>query len=212
MTTANSSIETLTLHKTPSNYLPFQGQEQGEKILDIARKSPFTFFTTVAILLLLLPGPFLITWLVTFFLPFPLIRTDADKIIFTLFISQYFIMLTTAFFINWLEYYFDFTLITDRRVLDVSYVNLFSRVQSEARLGDIKEIVIDMHGFWQNVVNYGTIQMFVSNSTTSIVINDTPKPDRVAKLISEQQRVALAQDHRSQNEISKLQCSVKRTG
>ena len=82
-------------------------------------------------------------------------------------------------------YYFNVTIITDRRVIDIDQVDFFHRDISETNLVDIKESYTEQKGILQNLFNYGTVYIQVPATVQNIDIDSVENPREIARIIND---------------------------
>lgn len=132
--------------------------------------------------------------LVLFFVPFllGLVFTDTSSIfgvdIFPgtyKFIATLFWYLFVFIFIfeNFLSWYFDVYIVTDRRVVDIHFNNLLDKKSSEANIEDIQDVTSRVAGVSQTLLNYGDVKIQTAAAVGDICFTKVPNPDRVTDVI-----------------------------
>ena len=158
----------------------FEGQDPDEKILLLLRAHPITNFPWIAFAVLV--------FLVPFFMPVVIRLLSLDmnlipqtfKIIFL--IINYLLVLTIVFegFLNW---YFNVTLITNEKIVDVDFEYLIYKAVDLAPLSKVEEADSVTAGLLGTFFNFGDVKIQTAGATVAIEMKKIPKPSTVADLI-----------------------------
>jgi len=163
----------------------FPGQYYDEEVILLCRRTFIPFISILLVMILLLPCPFLIWLLTDLYFGVKLLATDANIILFIMISTLYYLVLNFFVFTNWLDFYFDVTIVTDRRIVDIDQLGLINRTISETNLVDIKESFVEQNGIFQNLFNYGTVSIQVPATRQSIEIDAVFNPREVARVIND---------------------------
>lgn len=161
----------------------FPGQERDERIILVLHRHWFTFLGKAGlfIILLIIPAAVTVIWkiqsgweLATGTLGFGLVVMAAS--IYVMFVW----MLIYGF---WLDYYLDYYLVTDRRVVDIEQSGLFNRSVAELRLYRIQDVTSDVKGFWPTILRFGNVYIQTAGKQERFVFGQVPHPELVVKQI-----------------------------
>ncbi len=94
-------------------------------------------------------------------------------------------VLWILFFVEWTDYYLDVWVITNRRVIDIDHIGLFSRDVSTVRLEDIEDITTEIHGILSITLKFGTITLQTAGSKNEFYLVNATDPEMVRKVIHE---------------------------
>ena len=161
----------------------FINQASYEEIVFFLRADVIIFLKEAILFVALLALPFL----ANYFLQSSFPEIFQDTIIFpllTLLASAYFLTIWMVFFLVFLDYYLDFWIVTNDRIIDVSQ-HFFSRTISELDLYKIQDVTVEMHGFLATMFNYGTVYIQTAGARQRFVFENIPEPRIVAKKIME---------------------------
>jgi len=128
----------LSLYRLP-NSLP------DEKIIKVIRRDLFILIKKVDILILLVLLPLFFFYAITLNLP-DLLTGNISLPIIILIISAYFLFLWLFFLFSFIDYYLDFWIVTNERIIDVQQNGFFSRIISEQKLDKIQDVTSEVHG------------------------------------------------------------------
>jgi CRP-like cAMP-binding protein/ABC-type multidrug transport system fused ATPase/permease subunit len=81
-----------------------------------------------------------------------------------------------------LDYWHDYFIITNQRIIQQEKVILTSEYQREALLEQIERVDVET-SFWGNMLGYGTLRVFTAGTTGSIGFDMVPEPDSLKTII-----------------------------
>jgi hypothetical protein len=154
----------------------FSAQEEGEKIILIVRSHPLTQLSWIA------NGVILFIVLIT--IDFVLYNsTTIAQFIMINFLSV--IMILSYLWFNFLAYYFNVGIITDKRVIDVDFNSILYREINEAQLNKIEDVTSKSSGYIASVFDYGDIFIQTAGTIANIELIKVPKPTQAERIISD---------------------------
>ncbi|MDO8564846.1 MAG: PH domain-containing protein [bacterium] len=168
--------------------------EPTEEILYTARAHWFVFFSRVLMILALACVPLLLYVLVPGEVRTILTGQVAiEGNVAALFVFVYFLwllMLWILLAIFWTDYYLDVWYITNERVISVDQLGLFNRHITSTRLEMIQDVSVEVPGFLQTLLHFGTIRLATAGPEKSFVFRGVGRP-HVLKgfLMSEHRKV-----------------------
>ncbi len=154
----------------------FETQERGESVVLFLRQHPVVNLNWISLTLILSILPLFFT----FFPPYANLPTNFR---FILILSWYLALFgfVLAKFMSW---FFNIFILTDERVVDVDFLNLFSRVISDAKIDHIQDVNSEMSGVWQTFFNYGTVFIQTAGEKPQFTFQNIPQPDKVVEIIN----------------------------
>jgi uncharacterized membrane protein YdbT with pleckstrin-like domain len=96
-----------------------------------------------------------------------------------------------AIFILWTNWYLDYWIITDRRIIDINQLGLFNREVSSFRLDRIQDITVDVRGVIPHLLNYGDIHVQTAGEDHDFLISGVPNPEELKHFVYEAHTKAL---------------------
>ncbi len=154
-------------------------QKEDEKALLVLHKHWFYFIKPLFKFLTIFIFPLLVlTWLFGF----------GDIIQSTFFSIIYFLWLLvglTYLFYEWMIWYYDVYIITNKRIVDIEQRSLFSRSVSEASLGKVQDITYQIEGVFATFLNFGTVKIQTAGASGIINLEGIANPEAVASKISQ---------------------------
>ena len=155
-----------------------------EQLVYFLRRHPISLLGISVGALLILLSPFVGYWYISNFQTALL----HDPIAFPLFLlgSSAFLLFTWLFlFQNFLDYYLDMWIVTNRRVLNIEQTGLFSRTVSALRMYRIQNVTATVTGVLHTILDFGNVEIETAGEKLRFVFEDVPHPNRVAKTILE---------------------------
>lgn len=161
--------------------------EEDEKVLKVIRKHWFiiTLELIASLAMMVIPMTVLLVLLVV----------SKNSTLFTDFDLSHYLPLTFYFlniwillslitgFISWTNFYLDYWVITDRRIIVYDQVSLFSRKVSSFRLERLQDIKYSLNGIVQTLLKFGTVTIETASHTNSFKSEGLPVPDQIYSII-----------------------------
>lgn len=100
-----------------------------------------------------------------------------------LFIQVYTLFLTLSLFLVWLFYYLNMQIITDRRIVDIDQVGLFSHTISELHIENIEDVTSQTNGVFGTLFSYGMVYVQTAGTHERFEFDNVPNPGAVERMI-----------------------------
>lgn len=153
----------------------FQSQEPGEEIILLLRRHWITNVRWICLSFLMILAPLSLRF-------FPLIVFLPARFQLMAIIIWY--LLTTAFiFEQFLSWYFNVYIVTNKRVVDLDFYNIIYYNQAQADLDDITDMNITVAGVGRLIFNYGDLVIETAAEAPNIEFSRVPNPRRVMQII-----------------------------
>ncbi len=167
-------MSSFTLYPKHANFFD---KDPDEKVILIVRRHPITNIKWIVISVFMLILPFVLNGFSVFsFLPY--------KFYFAAILGWY--LLTLAFvFENFLSWFFNVNIVTNKRVIDVDFVNLVYREVSDAEFGQIQDVTVKVGSVIRTLFDFGDIFIQTAAEIPEIEFEAIPHPDRVDKILRE---------------------------
>jgi len=159
----------------PNKNVHFETQEPEEEILMILRAHWITNIPWVLLTIILFFSPFLLRFfplLVSFPVRFQLI-----------FVIVWYMILTMYVFERFLSWFFNMTIITDERIIDVDFLNLTTKKVSDADIDKIQDVSFTNAGAIGAIFNYGDVLAQTAAEIVEFVFERVPNPAGVANIL-----------------------------
>lgn len=89
------------------------------------------------------------------------------------------------FFENFLNWYFNSYIVTNKRVVDIDFYGITRRRFSEAPLRNIEDVTNDISGFGPVIFHYGDVSIQTAAEAREITFENVPDPDKVQDIVSD---------------------------
>lgn len=157
--------------------IKLKAQEPGEEVVMFLRQHPIVNlgWFLVSLVLSFIPSLFQ-------FFPFYLdLPSDYQALI----VFLWYLMLFGYVVANMMNWFFNVFIVTDERLIDADFENLFTRVISETKIERVQDLHSSMSGAFKLIFNYGNVAVQTASEIPEFVFQNVPHPDLVAKYISQ---------------------------
>ncbi len=158
----------------------FEGQDEDEEILLLVRAHPITNLGWIFGAVVVFSLPFLVPAVVVLF-GFNL-STVPDKYLLALFLIDYLLALVVIFE-GLLGWYFNVSILTNKRILDVDFHSALAKDVDIALLQDVQEAKASMGGIWGLIFNYGDVFIQTAAAKVEVDCKNVPQPNKIADQI-----------------------------
>ncbi|MFM2414594.1 MAG: hypothetical protein RI911_287 [Candidatus Parcubacteria bacterium] len=87
----------------------------------------------------------------------------------------------------WTNYYLDVWIVTDKRIVNVEQLTLFSRETTTLRVERIQDATVEIHGFLAEMIGYGNLRIqSAGDSGEHMIFHGLPNPEYVRGVVLEQ--------------------------
>lgn len=167
----------LTSFASFPNKMSFETQDEEEEVILFLRQHPIVNikWIVIAILMLTLPSVF------SFFPPYTTLPANFQFVVtmgWYMFVFGY----TLAKFMGW---FFNIYILTDERVVDIDFQNIFFRKISTAKIDEIQDVNIQSSGSFETFFGYGSVFIQTAAEVSQFEFMYVPNPDRVGKIINQ---------------------------
>jgi len=169
----------------------------GERIYLVKRRHKFALYSrlspVLAIFLLLLLSIFYILLYFEFFWPkfllnfLPQLSSFKLKFFILFFLSQVLAFFWALIWLVFINYYFDFWIITDQRVIHAELKTFFNMKISSVAFDKIQDITVSIKGFFPAIFHFGDITIQTAGEMGQFTFSQIPDPEIVKQVIFEAQ-------------------------
>ena len=173
--TGNDSL--LTSFASFPTKVCFETQDDKEEVVLFLRQHPIVNVTWILIVIFMSVIPSIFG----FFPPYANLPANFQFVItmgWYMFVFGY----ALAKFMGW---FFNIYILTDERVVDVDFQNIFFRKISTAKIEEIQDINIQSSGSFETFFGYGSIFIQTAAEVSQFEFMLVPNPDKVGKIINQ---------------------------
>lgn len=113
--------------------------------------------------------------------------------LFWLFSSLWWLFLWAGMAVLWINYYLDYWIVTNQRVISTYQKGLFRREISELSFSRIQDLTVDVKGLLKTFIDYGNVEIRTAGTfdkgqeaqdVNIFIFQDVPKPYEVQNILS----------------------------
>lgn len=155
-----------------------------EQVVYFLRRHPIVLLGITLGILLLMALPVLIFSIISTYQP-DLLESQALRATLVMGGSVFMLFSWLFLFQNFVDYFLDMWIVTDRRVLNIEQTGLFGRTVSELRLYRIQDVTASVHGILHTILDFGHVEIQTAGENVRFQFEQVPHPNNVAKKILE---------------------------
>ena len=184
-TNDNAPITTNTVHlfsalkKYPSG-ISFKDQDAQETVLLFIRRSFITNIPWIIIGFTLLIIPLGLPFVLKA-IPNPLPSLSSTYYLF--FATFYYLLTIVYLFINYITWYFNISLVTDKRIIDINFSNLIYKDIAATKLSLVQDVSFVQTGAIRTLFNYGDVLVQTAGTLENFTFEACPQPENVVRII-----------------------------
>jgi len=153
----------------------FEGQEKKEEVILLLRKHWITNLGWLILAVLFFFAPLILPF-------FPLIAFLPSNFQFMAIVLWY-LLLTAFIFEQFLSWYFNVYLVTDRKIVDIDFHNLLYKEIATAELDKIQDVTYKMGGVIRTLFGYGDVFIQTAGTEPNFDFLAVPRPSQVVPFI-----------------------------
>lgn len=157
--------------------IDFPGKQTDEVVRMLLRRHPFLLIRQNLIYILYFIVPPVLYFLgksyFSFILSFPIYP------IFILLTSLYYFFFLFFLLVEWIDFYFDAWIVTNKRLIDVEQIGIFRRSVSETRLEKIQDVTFEVKGIFGTIFHYGSITVQTAGAAQNFTIKQISDPAQI---------------------------------
>lgn len=160
-----------------------EGQDPDEITKYVYRRSFITNFDWIFVTILLLLTPPFANTILAF------ARGDIEELItpfFAFTLNVFWYLFTFGFaFQNFLNWFFNLYIITNKRIIDIDFVGFLYKNISETSLDNIEDVTSTVRGALRIIFNYGTVTIQTAGQQREFEFTDVAYPSKVRDIIAD---------------------------
>ena len=164
-----------SLCKDPED-ISFQNQDENEKVLLFIRKDFITNSKWIVVGAFLILAPLIFASVHFIFLP------ERFSIIFLLF---YYLLVAAFWYVNFITWYFNISLVTNIRVVDIEFSGLVYKDVASTKLSLVQDVSYSQIGVIRTFFDYGDILVQTAGTLDNFDFESAPQPESVVHLIGD---------------------------
>lgn len=175
-------IHALTAYREMPVGVAFDTQEPGEIILLFLRAAFITNVPWIFATILLVIAPFLISYVAAISnSPFQLFPAN----FFLVLRIFYYLIVATYVFVNFITWYFNVSLITIKRVIDIDFADLIYKNVAGTKLNLVQDVSFTQVGAIRAIYDYGDVLIQTAGTVDNFELRSVPQPERVVQIVEQ---------------------------
>ena len=173
-----------------SRKIRFEGEEGNEESLFILRAHPITNvgWILTSIFAIIVPVVVLIVLFTA-----AKVSTYVGIITVIVFILTWFLIVFGIAFQQYLRWFFNIYILTNKRVVDIDFFGLFHRKVSQTTLGNVQDVTYSKAGILQNFFDFGDLHLQTAAAAAHFEFLNIPDPEgnqkQILNLVAKYRRV-----------------------
>jgi len=153
----------------------FDIQEKDEEVILVLRAHPITLLPWI------INGIILFILLIFLNIVFGSLLSPAQFFLLNLTIT---IFILSYLWFNFLAYFFNVGIVTNKRVIDIDFSTVIYREVTEAGLKQIEDITSKSGGYFASLFDYGDVFIQTAGTDVNIEFLKIPKPAEVVSIVN----------------------------
>ena len=151
--------------------------QEDEHCALVVRKHWFVFLRDVS-------GVFFGTLILWVFLSIGLNMMHINEGLIVFWQSAIILLGVLSAFVIWTNFWLDMWIVTNKRILHIDQITLFSRQVAATRIDRVQDVRAKISGIIETMLNFGSLQVQTAGaSSASMLIRGIPNPNNVRKVI-----------------------------
>ncbi len=100
-------------------------------------------------------------------------------------VAMYYLILTTSAYLHFLDWYYNISLITPKRVLDIELKDLVYKKISATKISLVQDINYTQTGTIRTLFNFGEVLIQTAGTQDNFYVNSVPRPEVVVRIVEE---------------------------
>lgn len=177
---ANKSVHLFSSYCENPADITFRNKHENETVLLFVRKHFVTNFVWVTLSIILLSLPLILGPLGGFFnFSFPFLNA-LQLLFFTVF---YYLFVLSYVFIRFITWYFNVSLVTNERVVDIDFSDVIYKNLASTTLDLVQDVNYTQSGVFRTFFHYGDVDVQTAGEEAHFDFDAVPQPDKVAHII-----------------------------
>jgi len=97
----------------------------------------------------------------------------------------------------WTNWYLDFWIVTDKRIVSIDQIRFFVRQMTVFRMERIQDVMVEIRGLISTFLNFGTLHVQTAGEDQNFYIRNVPNPQRIKDAIMSEHDAAIEMTDRT---------------
>jgi len=156
----------------------FANQQKDEEVLLFLRRHFITntFWIIIAVVLSLIP-------IIGILLRFNLTFLNVSPITIFFYLILYYMVVLTFAFVQFLSWYYNISLVTDKRIVDIDFYGLLYKNVASTTINNIEDVSYTQVGAIRSFFDYGDVVVQTAGTISHFDFLAVPHPQKVVRII-----------------------------
>jgi hypothetical protein len=175
-------VHLFSAFKKDPDGVDFKDKEGEEKIILFIRRSFITNIHWIFFGSLFLILPVFLS-LVVHFLPNPLPHLPLK--FYLIFSAFYYLVVASYWFINFISWYFNISLVTDKRVIDINFSSLVYKDVAATKINLVQDVSFSQIGAIRTFFDYGDVLVQTAGTLDNFIFEAAPQPENIVHIVED---------------------------
>lgn len=162
------------------NDITFENQDEDEKVLLFIRKDLITNFPWLAMGIVLILFPFLAVPIFSFMNFSPITLSQNYLFVITVF---YYLIIATFLFINFITWYFNIDIVTEKRVVDIDFEGIVYKNIAATKISLVQDVSYSQVGVVRTIFDYGDVLVQTAGTIDNFIFEAVPRPEDAVHVV-----------------------------
>ena len=175
-------VHLFSAFKKDPDGIGFSDKGEDEKIILFIRRSFITNVRWIFLGSLLLILPLFLPFILRFFSnPLP----HLPNTFYFFFSAFYYLVVATYWFINFISWYFNISLVTDKRVIDIDFSNLVYKDVAATKINLVQDVSFSQIGAIRTFFDYGDVLVQTAGTLDNFIFESAPQPENIVHIVED---------------------------
>ena len=165
------------------NDITFQNQEIGETVLLFIRRAFITNFRLDINRSISYCSTYYFFSCSKIYSLFPFFFIPVNFIV--VFVLFYYLVVLTYLYVSFITWYFNISLVTDRRIVDVDFSSVVYKNVAATKLSLVQDVSFSQVGVIRTFFDYGDVLVQTAGTLDNFEFNASPRPENVVHIIGD---------------------------
>ena len=97
----------------------------------------------------------------------------------------YYLIVATYWFINFISWYFNISLVTDKRVIDIDFSNLVYKDVAATKINLVQDVSFAQIGAIRTFFDYGDVLVQTAGTLDNFTFESAPQPENIVHIVED---------------------------
>jgi hypothetical protein len=176
----NGMVHLFTSYCEKPDDITFENQDDDENVLLFIRKDLITNLPWIITGFFLILIPLLIMPVLSLFHIPSFVFPQNYLFVLTVF---YYLLIATFLFINFITWYFNLDIVTEKRILDISFEGIVYKNVAATKLTLVQDVSYTQIGVIRTIFDYGDVLIQTAGTVDNFIFDAVPRPEDAVHVV-----------------------------